>query len=58
MVPTPATPPALFPFPTPLQDSVRKDLGVGDREWEACNMDVHRQAARTPAHNRGYVCLC
>lgn len=35
-------------LPVCLQDSVRKDLGVGDREWEACNMDVHRWAAGTP----------
>lgn len=48
--------PALFPFPNPLQDSVRKDLGVGDREWEACNMDVHRRAAGIPAHNSGASC--
>jgi len=23
------------------QPHVRKELGVGDREWEACNMDVN-----------------
>jgi hypothetical protein len=23
------------------QPSVRKALGVGDIEWESCNMDVH-----------------
>ena len=25
----------------PLQPSVRKELGVGDRLWEACDMQVH-----------------
>lgn len=24
-----------------LQPSVRKELGVGDRLWEACDMQVH-----------------
>ncbi len=35
--------PACFPL-SPCcaeQPDVRKALGVGDREWEACNMDVH-----------------
>jgi carboxypeptidase C (cathepsin A) len=26
------------------QPAVRRALGVGDRAWEACNMDVHRWA--------------
>lgn len=34
----------LNPIPSPgspVQPSVRKALGVGDLEWEACNMGVH-----------------
>ncbi|KAL4436655.1 hypothetical protein ABPG75_003794 [Micractinium tetrahymenae] len=33
------------------QDSVRKELGVGDREWEACNMDVHSDMMADWGHN-------
>ena len=29
-------------LPPRLQASVRKELGVGDRRWEACNMVRHR----------------
>lgn len=31
---------AYTPPPPGVQEDVRKALGVGDREWAACNMDV------------------
>jgi carboxypeptidase C (cathepsin A) len=37
------------------QPSVRKALGVGDREWESCNMEVHSDFMGDWGHNYDVV---
>lgn len=37
------------------QESVRKELGVGDRRWESCNMDVHADMMSDWGHNYDVV---
>lgn len=39
------------------QPEVRKELGVGDREWAACNMDVNADMqGKLPSQAKGCSC--
>lgn len=36
-----SSPPVIYQPAIPVLPQVRNALGVGDRTWEACNMEVH-----------------